>query len=219
MGIGQDFRRQIRADTGDGTGAALKIKLGAGVFKFGDHVEAGTEIPAAASFFIGACNFAGDDFVDVMLNGIRRHAQRARDGAFARRTVRLEHHAVETEQRRATIDLRIHASADGLKGVFHEIGADLSFGVAHQFAFEHRKHRHGQGFHTSSKQCCRQSRRTQPRPRDPEQIMPFDIADEIHVQPLAELEGFERQFIALGIFRADAENAHARLWRPSTSRE
>ena len=54
VGIGQDFRRQIRADTGDGTGAALKIKLGARVFKLGAHAEAGMEIPAAASFSL-AC--------------------------------------------------------------------------------------------------------------------------------------------------------------------
>jgi len=32
VGIGQNFHRQIRADAGDGTGAALKIKLGARVF-------------------------------------------------------------------------------------------------------------------------------------------------------------------------------------------
>jgi len=32
--------------------------------------------------------------------------------------------------------------------------------------------------------------------------MPFDIADEIHVQPLAQFEASSVKFVAFGIFRA-----------------
>ena len=47
-----------------------------------------------------------------------------------------------------------------------------------------------------------------------EQIVSLDVADEIQIQFLAELEGFERQFVALGILRADAQNADARIFAP-----
>ena len=45
-----------------------------------------------------------------------------------------------------------------------------------------------------------------------EQIVALDVADEIQVQLFAELEGFERQFVALGILGADAQNADARIF-------
>jgi len=38
-----------------------------------------------------------------------------------------------------------------------------------------------------------------------EQIMSLDVADEIQIEMLAKFEGFERQFVALAIFRADAQ--------------
>ena len=53
-----------------------------------------------------------------------------------------------------------------------------------------------------------------------EQIVALDIADEIQIQLLAELEGFQRQFVALGIFRADAQECpRADFCVRSTSRE
>ena len=39
--------------------------------------------------------------------------------------------------------------------------------------------------------------------------MAFDVADEIQVELLAELEGFQGQFVAFGVFGADAEHADA----------
>ena len=41
----------------------------------------------------------------------------------------------------------------------------------------------------------------------PKQIVAFDVADEVQVQQLAELERFERQFVAFGVLGADAQNA------------
>ncbi len=40
FGVGQDFFRHIRADAGDGAGAALKIVFGARIFEFGFHETA-----------------------------------------------------------------------------------------------------------------------------------------------------------------------------------
>src|SRR5665647_60066 len=45
-----------------------------------------------------------------------------------------------------------------------------------------------------------------------EKVVTFDVADEIQVEFFAKLEGFEREFVALGIFRADAQNADARVF-------
>ena len=45
-----------------------------------------------------------------------------------------------------------------------------------------------------------------------EQIMSLDVADEIQIQFLAEFEGFQRQFVALGILGADAQDADARIF-------
>ncbi len=47
-----------------------------------------------------------------------------------------------------------------------------------------------------------------------EQIVALDVADEIQIQFFAELEGFEREFVALGILRADAQDADARIFLP-----
>jgi hypothetical protein len=52
-----------------------------------------------------------------------------------------------------------------------------------------------------------------------EQVVALDVADEIQIQFFAELEGFERQFVALGILGADAQDADARIFAPKTSRE
>ena len=41
--------------------------------------------------------------------------------------------------------------------------------------------------------------------------MAFDVADEVQVQLLAELEGSQRQFVAFGVFGADAQDADAGL--------
>jgi len=53
-----------------------------------------------------------------------------------------------------------------------------------------------------------------------EQIVTLDVADKIQIQLLAELEGFQREFVALGIFRADAPGRRRRgFFRFKTSRQ
>ena len=44
-----------------------------------------------------------------------------------------------------------------------------------------------------------------------EQIVALDVADEIQIELFAEPEGFQRQFVALGVLGADAQDAHARI--------
>jgi hypothetical protein len=105
----RNFFRHIRADAGDGTGAALKIIFGARIFEFGLMQEQETGICRRRAIFHSRRDFAGDDLVDLVLQRPRR----SRGWRWPRRvrapSVRLENHAVEAEQRRAAINFRIHA--------------------------------------------------------------------------------------------------------------
>ena len=115
-------------------------------------------------------------------------ADGAGDGAFARRAVRLDHHAVEAEQRRAAINFRVHAAFDGAKGVLGQQRAELAFGVAHQFAFEHGKHRHGEAFGGFQNDVADEAVADDDIHAVFEQVVALDVADEIQIEFLQSLK-------------------------------
>ena len=106
-----------------------------------------------------------------------------------------------------------------MKRAFGEQRAELPLGVVRQLALEHRKHRHGQAFAGLQNDVADEAVAHDHVHVVLEQIMAFDVADEIQIQLLAELEGFEGEFVAFGFFRADAQNADARVFAARISRE
>jgi hypothetical protein len=102
----------------------MKIMFGARIFHA--LMRNGQWDRGAASTWFARRDVAGDDLVDLVLHGLGGHADGAGHGAFARGGVGLEHHAVEAEQRRAAVNFRVHAAADGLKRALGQIRADLA---------------------------------------------------------------------------------------------
>ena len=80
----------------------------------------------------------------------------------------------------------------------------------HQLAFQHRKHRDGEALGGFQNDVADEAVANDDVNVVLEQIVALDIADEIQIKLLAKLERRERKLVALGFFRADAQNADAR---------
>ena len=116
---------------------------------------------------------------------------------------------LKPSKRRAAEALGIHAAFDGAEGVLGQQGAELAAGIGGQLAFEQREHGQGQALAGLQDDVADEPVANDHIHAVPEQVMAFDVADEIQVQLLAELEGFQGQFIAFGVLGADAEDADA----------
>ena len=84
--------------------------------------------------------------------------------------------------------------------------------IAHQFALQHGKHGHREAFGRFQNNVADKTVADHDVHVVLEQVVTLDVADEIQIQLFAELEGFECEFVALGILRADAQDADARVF-------
>jgi hypothetical protein len=82
----------------------------------------------------------------------------------------------------------------------------------HQFAPQHGKHRHGQALDGFKHHVPDEAVTDHDIHMILEQVVTLDVADEIQIQLFAEPEGLERQFVALGVLGAVAEDADARIF-------
>src|SRR5262245_27154912 len=86
----------------------------------------GGEFGSGAKTLVGAGDRVADRAVDLMVQNFGSDADRTGNGAFARRTVRLHHHAVEPDQGSAAVSFRIHPAFNVAKCRLGEQGAELT---------------------------------------------------------------------------------------------
>ena len=93
-----------------------------------------------------------------------------------------------------------------------EQGAKLPLKAGSQFAFEHGKDGDGKTFAGFQGDIANEAVAYDDIGAVFEQVVAFDVSNEIQVEVFAEFEGLEGQSVAFGVLGADAQNANARIF-------
>ena len=102
------------------------------------------------------------------------------------------------EQRRAAVDFRVHAALDGAESASASSAPSLRSGLAVSSRLEHCKHRLAQALAGLQNDVADEAIADHDIDAIVEQIVAFDVADEIQIELLAEFDGFARQLVAFG---------------------
>ena len=128
--------------------------------------------------------------------------------------------AVEAQQRRAAVDLRVHAPLDGAKGVLGPAARRACrCGLAVNSRLSIANIAMARLSQVFSTMLPTKPSQTTTSTWLSKQVVAFDVADEIQVQLLAELEGLQRQFVALVSSVPTLRMPTRGFWQPRISRE
>ena len=109
------------------------------------------------------------------------------------------------------IDFRVHAPADGAKGILGQQRSEPSPRVGHKFPLEHREESQRQTLAGLEHDVAHKTIADHHIHMILEKVMSLDVTDEIQVEPPTEFKGFQRQIVALGLLGADAQDTHPRI--------
>ena len=118
------------------------------------------------------------------------------NGLRTGRSVRDDHVAVESEQRRSAMRFRIHAPFDGAESVPSKERADLAFGISRQLFAQPFEQAIGQSLATFEDDVADKPVANDHIHPIVEKIFALDVADEMERKFLAELKVFARRFIS-----------------------
>src|SRR6266481_6846070 len=124
----------------------------------------------------------------------------------------FKHGTVEAQQRRSPMGIGIQAAFDRAEGVLRQQPPQLAMGTGGQLAFDHGEYAGRQALAGFQVDVPYKPVTDDDLDAAFEQVVSFDIADEVEVELFAEFEGFAGQFVAFRVFGADAEYADARIF-------